>query len=121
MQVQESTHQNQLPSDALAKGFFTFVGGLLLLTPGILTDAIGLSLIFPVTQILWKKYFVGQWARGMASGQVQFYSNFPGQQPGSNQNQNQNPFSEPRSQSPLSRDSNVIDISAHQSETIDKK
>lgn len=121
MQVQQSTMQNQLPSDALAKGFFTFVGGLLLLTPGILTDAIGLSLIFPLTQVFWKKYFMNQWKKAMTSGQVQFYSNFPS---GSRQNtdsdfgQSQNPF---RPQQPTSFKDNVIDIQARKSETQDKK
>lgn len=116
MQIQQSTMQNEMPSDAIAKGFFTFIGGLLLLTPGILTDVIGLSLIFPPTQFLWKQYFKGQWQRGMTTGQVQFYSfHRRPRDPDS-----QNPFerSEPRAGR---FDTNVIDIRASQSKTIDKK
>ena len=78
MDIQKSMAQGQVPEDALAKGFFTFIGGLLLLTPGIFTDAFGLSLIFPPTQLIWRRYFRGRWQSGIANGNVQFYSNVQG-------------------------------------------
>jgi len=114
MEIQKNTQQNQMPSDAISKGFFIFIGGLLLLTPGILTDVIGLSLIFPLTQILWKKFFVGQWQQGIQSGSVQFYSsqNFGDQGP--------NPF-EQQTRSSLEIDADVIDVTAKDSQTVGKK
>ena len=124
MEIQQSSSQGHIPSDALAKGFFTFIGGVLLLTPGILTDGLGFSLIFPGTQILWKKYFMSQWESGIKSGNVKFYSNFgqPGQNPFQGQNpfENQNPF-ETREQQQRRFDPNVIDIDAQSAETVDKK
>ena len=113
MEIQKNTQQNQMPSEAISKGFFTFIGGLLLLTPGILTDVIGLSLIFPLTQILWKKFFVGQWQQGIQSGNVQFYSsqNFTEPPP------RENPFQS----SQQSFGVEVIDIEARDSKTVDKK
>lgn len=115
-QLQENSRQGQVPSDALAKGLFTFIGGLLLLTPGLLTDALGLSLIFPITQIFWKNYFLKQWQSGVSSGRLRFYSSHFHQE---------NPFQ----QEPLQRErsdqqspnrQNVIDIKATSSTTEDK-
>lgn len=74
MEIQKKSGQGHLPSEALIKGFFTFIGGLLLLTPGVLTDVLGLSLIFPPTQILWKAYFNRAWQSGVASGSVQVFT-----------------------------------------------
>ena len=62
-----------MPNEALSKGLFTFIGGLLLLTPGILTDLIGLSLIFPLTQTLWKNRFMDSWQRAVRNGHVQVF------------------------------------------------
>ncbi len=74
MEIQKGSGQGHLPSEALIKGFFTFIGGLLLLTPGVLTDVLGLSLVFPPTQILWKAYFHRVWQSGLARGSVQVFT-----------------------------------------------
>ena len=115
-QIQASTGQNQLPSDALSKGFFTFVGGLLLLTPGILTDVFGLSLIFPLTQMFWRKYFVGQWSQAVKAGNIHVHTGFPGAtRPGA-----AGPF-RPHSGESQRFDATVIDIEAQSSETVDSE
>jgi len=74
LEIQKSSGQGHLPSEALIKGFFTFIGGLLLLTPGVLTDVLGLSLIFPPTQRLWKTHFSRAWQKGVARGSVQVFT-----------------------------------------------
>lgn len=51
--------QGMLPSDALFDGFFIFCGGLLLITPGVVTDLLGLLLLFPFTRMIFK-YWVKQ-------------------------------------------------------------
>lgn len=43
-----------------------FVGGLLLLTPGFITDALGLSLLFRPTRLLWGGLIV--WLQGRRGG-----------------------------------------------------
>lgn len=116
MEIQQQTRQNKLPSDAIAKGFMTFVGGLLLLTPGVLTDAIGLSLIFPLTQLFWKSYFKKQWKSGIEKGSVKFYTNA---------NFEQNPFHTKRSNYDFKEENNrrmdnVIDIEA-KSKSVEKE
>ncbi|MCJ8276668.1 MAG: FxsA family protein, partial [Bdellovibrionales bacterium] len=116
-QVQSSASQNQIPSDALAKGFMTFIGGVLLLTPGFLTDVFGLSLIFPLTQSFWKNYLMRQWKSGINSGRIHVVTQQGfGQRGGFGQQPpTQDPFQNRR------MDSNVIDIDAVKSQTEDKK
>lgn len=123
MELQQQGAQGQLPSDAIAKGFFTFIGGVLLLTPGILTDAIGLSLIFPVTQLMWKKFFMGAWERGMQSGNIHIFTSQNMRTPppgGQDPFRQENPFNLYEQQR-RRMDPNVIDVEASSSTTEEKK
>lgn len=77
--IQEKTAQGKTPGDELIEGFMIFAGGLLLLTPGILTDVLGFSLVFPLTRIflrtLVKTYFERAIQNGSIKGNVVFSSN----------------------------------------------
>lgn len=42
--------QGRLPGQALLDGISVLIGGAFLLTPGVLTDIVGFSLLFPVTR-----------------------------------------------------------------------
>ena len=44
---QESLARGQLPEEGLASGLLILVGGIFLVTPGVLTDVIGLSMLLP--------------------------------------------------------------------------
>lgn len=46
--------QGLIPPDALFDGFFIFCGGLLLITPGIITDILGLLMILPFSRNIFK-------------------------------------------------------------------
>ena len=48
--IQEDAMNGLPPGDRLAEGLMVLVGGILLLTPGVVTDALGLSMIFPLTR-----------------------------------------------------------------------
>lgn len=52
--IDRELNQGIIPSDALFDGFFIFCGGLLLITPGIITDILGLTLLFPLSRNLFK-------------------------------------------------------------------
>ncbi len=59
--IQFELQQGRLPSDELLEGLLVLVGGILLLTPGFLTDALGFLCILPFSRY-WlreklKKYF----------------------------------------------------------------
>ena len=51
------------PADRLVEGLLVLVGGTLLITPGVLTDLAGFSLIFPFTR-RWLAPRVKTWAAG---------------------------------------------------------
>ena len=42
--------KGQMPGDELVNGLCVLIGGALLLTPGIITDLVGFSLVIPVTR-----------------------------------------------------------------------
>ena len=51
--IQRETSQGNLPTDSLIDAAMIFCAGALLLTPGLLTDAFGLSLLIPT----FRKYY----------------------------------------------------------------
>lgn len=52
--AQHQLSRGQFPTDSILDGICIFTGGLLLLTPGILTDVLGFLLVFPVTRPVCK-------------------------------------------------------------------
>lgn len=71
---QEAMARQQLPKDGVIDGFLIFIGGVMLITPGILTDIAGLSMVMPPTRRLIAG-FVRRWfERQIASGRVQVYA-----------------------------------------------
>ncbi len=51
-QIQEDSVNGVPPADKLVEGLMVLLGGVLLITPGVMTDFVGLSLIFPPTRRL---------------------------------------------------------------------
>ena len=54
--TQEKLSEGSLPKDTLIEGLCVLIGGILLLTPGILTDIFGFSLLFPVTRVIYREF-----------------------------------------------------------------
>lgn len=52
--AQIQLQQGEMPGDAILDGICIFAGGLLLLTPGFFTDAVGFSLLFSYTRNMFK-------------------------------------------------------------------
>lgn len=53
--IQTDLLNSKMPTDRLIDGVLILVGGILLLTPGVITDVIGLLLIIPVTRPIFQK------------------------------------------------------------------
>ncbi|WP_088006627.1 FxsA family protein [Indiicoccus explosivorum] len=68
--IQETTAAFEPPGDALLRGAFILAGGLLLLTPGFLSDLTGLALLFRPTQNAIKPFFMRMIRKRMKNGQV---------------------------------------------------
>jgi UPF0716 protein FxsA len=56
--IQQSLAAGQMPTDSLIDAAMILVAGALLLTPGILTDLFGFSLLFPLTRHLYRRWLV---------------------------------------------------------------
>ena len=73
LKIQQDLNAGRIPTNQFIHGLLVFGGGLLLLTPGFLTDAFGLSMVFPGTRHFWTTVF-GHWFKRMVEGgNVQFH------------------------------------------------
>lgn len=66
----------KIPADSLFDGLFIFCGGLLLITPGILTDILGLLLLLPFSRSLFKYWAKRKIKRAFAQGRIIQFSYF---------------------------------------------
>ena len=55
-QIQQDLQMGHMPTDKLMDGLLVLVGGIVLLTPGLLTDILGLTLLFPLTRTIYKQW-----------------------------------------------------------------
>ncbi|MFW2389275.1 MAG: FxsA family protein [Polyangiales bacterium] len=79
---QEAMARQQMPKDGVIDGFLIFIGGLMLITPGILTDVAGLSMVMPPTRRLIAGLLRTWVERQIAAGRVQVYAPGYGGTPG---------------------------------------
>lgn len=73
-ETRQKLAQGNVPANTMIEGLMIFVGGILLITPGFITDIFGLSLVFPLTRkimaLLLSKYFEAL----IKKGTVKFHS-----------------------------------------------
>ena len=79
--INASMAKGEMPQEALLDGLAIFMGGTLLLTPGILTDVLGFALLFPMTRPILLSLVSGWMHKKMQAGggSVTFYSSGLGQ------------------------------------------
>lgn len=68
--IRQELQQGQLPAEPLVDGVIILAGGLLLLTPGLLTDAVGFLALFPVSRRYIKRYLKGKFEQKIDSGEI---------------------------------------------------
>jgi UPF0716 protein FxsA len=56
MRIRENLDQGFMPAEELLDGVLIFLAGMVLLTPGFLTDIAGLLILLPATRNLFKKW-----------------------------------------------------------------
>ena len=105
--MQKEMTQGQLPADGIIHGLLVFVGGVLLITPGFVTDAFGLSLVIPFTRYLYISSVKAYIQRKIASGNMTFYTNMNGQWQSSEEFRDVSESSEPK------EPAKVIDINSY--------
>lgn len=71
-QVQHEINQGKIPGTKIIEGFCVFGGGLLLLTPGFMTDILGFCMILPGPRQMMA-FFLKKWfTKAALNGNVQF-------------------------------------------------
>ena len=77
--IQSDLLAGQMPTDALLDGMMIFLAGAFLLTPGILTDLAGFSLLIPFSRSYYRRLVLG-WVKSRFSwrpmGGGSFHSSF---------------------------------------------
>ncbi|WP_130807682.1 FxsA family protein [Senegalia massiliensis] len=73
MRIRTDLNRGKMPGNELINGLCVLVGGALLLTPGIITDIVGFSLVIPLTRTIFKKYIKNKFSEKIRAGQVHFY------------------------------------------------
>ncbi len=68
--VQEALARGQFPDRALLDGACIVAGGAMLLTPGYLTDLLGLSLLIPQTRAFWRSLALAWFRRKLRRGEM---------------------------------------------------
>lgn len=72
-EFQNELQQGKLPLDKLGDGVLILIGGVLLMTPGFITDLIGLLLLIPFVRKITKPFLAKHLKKNMS---FRFYSNF---------------------------------------------
>jgi len=67
--IKQELEIGNIPHDPLLDGLFILIGGVVLLTPGVITDLIGISLLLPVTRALYRRKAKAWIKRKFATGQ----------------------------------------------------
>ena len=74
--IQENLNRGNMPSSEMIDGLMILVGGVVLLTPGFITDAIGFFLLIPFTRALLKLWIQRRFEQMIARGQVMTFHPF---------------------------------------------
>lgn len=70
--IQAELRQGQVPAGAVVDGFLILIGGVVLLTPGILTDLAGFALLVPTTRNTLKRGLRRRFERAVQRGEAGF-------------------------------------------------
>ena len=71
-QIQRNLSQGIVPAEEMMDGVIILVAGLLLITPGILTDAFGFLMLIPTTRNAFKRWLRRRFDR--ATARVRIYT-----------------------------------------------
>ena len=77
LRLRASMQQGIMPAEEMVDAVLIFVAGAVLLTPGFVTDTLGLLILFPPTRIRFKIWLRGKFDEWMKSPNVHIhYRNF---------------------------------------------
>jgi UPF0716 protein FxsA len=65
--------QGIVPADELLNGLLIFLGGVLLITPGLITDCIGFCTLIPITRGLMREWIKVRFTKAVQSGHTTLF------------------------------------------------
>ncbi|MCT4563236.1 MAG: FxsA family protein [Maledivibacter sp.] len=71
--IRMELNEGRMPGDQLINGLCVLVGGALLLTPGIVTDILGFSLVIPVTREIFKGFVKKILSKRLQDGSINIH------------------------------------------------
>lgn len=75
--IRTAWSRGEMPGRQLVEGAMVLAGGILLLTPGFMTDIFGFSLLFPITRKFYTKLAIAYFEKRVRSGQWQMTTQNP--------------------------------------------
>ncbi|MCP5054154.1 MAG: membrane protein FxsA [bacterium] len=72
--IQLSLSQGKMPGQELLHGAMVLAGGIMLITPGFLTDLVGFSLLIPLTRTFYAGLGMKYFKKKFQSGQWQYHN-----------------------------------------------
>jgi UPF0716 protein FxsA len=70
LKIRESMQQGIMPAEELIDALIIFAAGVVLITPGLLTDVFGLLLLWPVTRKKFKQILRRKFDEMMSNGNI---------------------------------------------------
>ncbi len=74
--IRSELNEGRIPAESLFDGLLILISGVLLITPGLLTDALGLSFLLPRTRQLLKWWLKRKIEEKISTGSLHIHSNF---------------------------------------------
>ncbi len=72
-EIQHDLSEGRMPTDKLTDGLLVLVGGIVLLTPGLITDIVGLLLLIPASRRPFKQWLIQKFLRMAESRETSFF------------------------------------------------
>ena len=73
--VRQDFQEGRLPAGTFFDGLLILIAGIVLVTPGLLTDCLGFLLLIPWTRQVFKQWLKSRLQEVVSQGQVQIYTN----------------------------------------------
>jgi len=70
--IQNQLNQGLMPTNDMIDGLMIFAGGIVLFTPGLLTDLLGILLLIPFTRKIFKKWIERKFEKMRTTGKTDF-------------------------------------------------
>lgn len=69
--IRISINQGKIPGNEMLQGIMVLIGGILLITPGFITDLIGFSFLIPLSRRFYTKLAINHFKRKFQSSGIQ--------------------------------------------------